>query len=90
MARALDESLGATSGTIAIESFFSSLKSERTARKMHRTGDEAKAAVLDDIERVYKPEKALCDRESKPDKVRAEAGSQVPTKPQAGRTSSRF
>ena len=31
--------------------FFSSLKTERTARKLYRTRDEAKADVLDYIER---------------------------------------
>jgi integrase len=35
----------------AMESFFSSLKTERTARKMYRTRDEAKADVFDYIER---------------------------------------
>jgi transposase InsO family protein len=31
----------------AMESFFSSLKTERTARKMHRSRDEAKADVFE-------------------------------------------
>jgi transposase InsO family protein len=31
----------------AMESFFSSLKTERTAQKMHQTGDEARADVFD-------------------------------------------
>ena len=35
----------------AMESFFSSLKTERTARKLYRTRDEAKADVFDYIER---------------------------------------
>jgi putative transposase len=35
----------------AMESFFSSLKTERTARKTYRTRDEAKADVFDYIER---------------------------------------
>ncbi len=36
----------------AMESFFSSLKTERTARKVYRTRDDAKADVFDDyIER---------------------------------------
>jgi putative transposase len=38
----------------AMESFFSSLKTERTARKIYRTRDEAKADVFDYIERFYK------------------------------------
>jgi putative transposase len=37
----------------AMESFFSSLKTERTARKTYRTGDEAKADVFDYVERFY-------------------------------------
>ena len=37
----------------AMEGFFSSLKTERTARKTYRTRDEAKADVFDYIERFY-------------------------------------
>jgi hypothetical protein len=37
----------------AMESFFSSLKTERTARKLYRTRDEARADVFDYIERFY-------------------------------------
>src|SRR3979490_2090992 len=37
----------------AMESFFSSLKTERTARKVYRTRDEAKVDVFDYIERFY-------------------------------------
>lgn len=36
-----------------MESFFSSLKTERIARKIYRTRNEAKADVLDYIERFY-------------------------------------
>lgn len=39
----------------AMESFFSSLKTERTARKTYRTRDAAKADVFDYIERFYNP-----------------------------------
>ena len=39
----------------AMESFFSSLKTERTARKVYRTRDEARADVFDYIERFYNP-----------------------------------
>ena len=39
----------------AMESFFSSLKTERTARKTYRTRDQAKAYVFDYIERFYNP-----------------------------------
>jgi putative transposase len=37
----------------AMDSFFSSLKTERTARKLYRTRDEARADVFDYIERFY-------------------------------------
>jgi putative transposase len=37
----------------AMESFFSSLMTERTARKTYRTQDDAKADVFDYIERFY-------------------------------------
>ena len=37
----------------AMESFFSSLKTERTARKVYRTRADAKADVFDYIERFY-------------------------------------
>jgi putative transposase len=37
----------------AMESFFSSLKTERTARKTYPTRDQAKADVFDYIERFY-------------------------------------
>ena len=39
----------------AMESFFSSLKTERTARKVYRTRDEARAEVFDYIERFHNP-----------------------------------
>jgi putative transposase len=41
----------------AMESFFSSLKTERTARKLYRTRDAAKADVFDYIERFYNPKR---------------------------------
>jgi len=41
----------------AMESFFSSLKTERSARKVYRTRDEAKADVFDYIERFYNPKR---------------------------------
>lgn len=41
----------------AMESFFSSLKTERTARKTYRTRDQAKADVFDYIERFYNPKR---------------------------------
>jgi len=39
----------------AMESFFSSLKTERTERKTYRTRDEARADVFDYVERFYNP-----------------------------------
>lgn len=39
----------------AMESFFSSLKTERTARKTYRTRNEARADVFDYVERFYNP-----------------------------------
>ena len=39
----------------AMESFFSSLKTERTARKVYRSRNHAKADVFDYIERFYNP-----------------------------------
>ena len=41
----------------AMESFFSSLKTERTARKVYRTRTEAKADVFDYIECFYNPKR---------------------------------
>lgn len=41
----------------AMESFFSSLKTERVDRKTYRTRDEAKADVFDYIERFYNPKR---------------------------------
>jgi putative transposase len=38
-----------------MESFFSSLKTERIARKIYRTRNQAKAEVFDYIERFYNP-----------------------------------
>ena len=51
----------------AMESFFSSLKTERTARKIYRTRDEARADVFDYIERFYNADPtSLDDRLSQP------------------------
>jgi putative transposase len=38
-----------------LESFFSSLKTERTSRKRYTTRDEARADVFDYVERFYNP-----------------------------------
>jgi putative transposase len=39
----------------AMESFFSSLKTERIARKVYRSREQARADVFDYIERFYNP-----------------------------------
>ncbi len=39
----------------AMESFFSSLKTQRVSRKIYRTRDEARADVFDYIERFCNP-----------------------------------
>ncbi len=39
----------------AMKSFFSSLKTERTARRTYRTRHDAKAGVFDYIEYFYNP-----------------------------------
>ncbi|GGD47785.1 hypothetical protein GCM10010989_22650 [Croceicoccus pelagius] len=39
----------------AMESFFSSLKTERVGKKVYRSRDEARADVFDYIERFYNP-----------------------------------
>jgi putative transposase len=41
----------------AMESVFSSLKTERTARTIYRSRAEAKADVFDYIERFYNPKR---------------------------------
>jgi putative transposase len=41
----------------AMESFFSSMKTERVARKVYRTRDDARADVFDYIERFYNPKR---------------------------------
>ena len=43
------------SGNMAMQNFFSSLLIERTARKVYRTKDQARADVFDYIERFYNP-----------------------------------
>lgn len=41
----------------AMESFFSSLKTVRTARNVYTTRDDAKAVVFDYIKRFYNPKR---------------------------------
>lgn len=41
----------------AMESFFSSLKTERIARKVYRSREEARADIFDYIERFYNPKR---------------------------------
>jgi putative transposase len=40
-----------------MESFFSPVKTERTARKVYRTRDEARADVFDYVKRFYNPKR---------------------------------
>ena len=54
----------------AMESFFSSLKVERVARKTYRTRDQARADVFDYIERFITRDEGFDDRLSEPDGVR--------------------
>lgn len=42
-------------GNAAMESFFSSLKTERSARKFYPTRNHARAEVFDYIERFHNP-----------------------------------
>ena len=44
---------GAVWDNSAMESFFSSLKTERTARKVYRTREQARVDVFDYVERFY-------------------------------------
>ena len=41
---------------MAMESCFSSMKTERTARTLYHTRDQARADVFDCIERLYNPD----------------------------------
>ena len=41
----------------AMESFFSSLKTERLSRRVYRTRDEVRADVFDYVERFYNPQR---------------------------------
>jgi putative transposase len=41
----------------AMERFFSSLKTDRTARKVYRTRNQARADVFDYIELFYNPQR---------------------------------
>jgi putative transposase len=49
--------LGNVRDNAAMESLFSSLKTERTARKTYRTRAQAKADVFDYIECFYNPKR---------------------------------
>ena len=49
----LEEGSGNVWDNAAMESFFSSLKTERTGNKTYRTRDEARMDVFDYIERFY-------------------------------------
>jgi putative transposase len=56
--RAIEGAIGSSPmARAAMESFFSSLKTERTARKTYRTRAQAKADVFDYIECFYNPKR---------------------------------
>jgi len=46
---------GNVSDNAAMESFFSSLKTERIRGRIYRSRDQARADVFDNIERFYNP-----------------------------------
>jgi putative transposase len=50
-------SMSRSGDNAVMESFFSSLKTERVGRKTYRTRDEARADVFDYIERFYNPKR---------------------------------
>ena len=69
----------------AMESFFSSFKTEGTARQAYRTRDQAKADVFDYIECFYNLEaEAFEARISQPDRVRKAGWSNLSTCIQTG------
>ena len=47
-----------------MESFFSSLKTERTSRKTYRKRDDGRADLFDYVKRFYNPEAATLDYRS--------------------------
>ena len=53
--RLLDEPVRQLLDNAAMESFFSSLKTERVARKTYRMRDQSRADMFDYIERFYYP-----------------------------------
>lgn len=53
----LNEPMRKCLGQRPMENFFSSLKTETTARKVYRTRNGAKANVFDYIERFYNPKR---------------------------------
>jgi hypothetical protein len=55
--RLLDEPISNVWDDATMESFFSSLKTERTACRMYQNGDDAKADVFDYFERFYNPKR---------------------------------
>jgi transposase InsO family protein len=48
-------SVAASNGALRPRLLFSSLKTERTARKVYRTREQARADVFDYVERFYNP-----------------------------------
>ena len=74
----------------AMESFFSSLKTERIARKVYRTRNHAKAEVFDYIERFYNPTRrhsTLVYLSPTDFECRAASGSSLTSCPRTGSSS---
>lgn len=55
LAQTAKDHLGECWDNAAMESFFSSMKTERLSRKVYRTREEARSDVFDYIERFYNP-----------------------------------
>jgi putative transposase len=72
----------------AMESFFSSLKTERTTRRVYRTRNDAKADVFDYIERIHNPNRRHSTIGLSPMEFEQQAGFAGP--PQEGQVKSCF
>lgn len=76
----------------AAGNFFSSLKTERAARKIYRARDEERADVFDDIEHVYNPRRrtwhSVISARSRSRNKLCQVNL-VPEKPAAGHTGAR-
>ena len=70
----------------AMESFFSSLKTEPTARKVYRTPNQARADVIDNIELFYNSQR--CPQPSSISALWRSSGSQPQAKQRVHQTGS--